>query len=197
MRPARLEPGWSAHAQLSYAQSPGEVASWFYDLEDCTTACSRAILAEDATVAWARVPGGGVPFALGVGINGLFPFAEGYAQVGRGRVPWGIGGRLGLPTGGWYQHQLFARADVPLGSERRLLWNPGVFLQTGHSPNRASTGHFFGVVQAVGVELPLRGFVLLPSGALAWGRAERRSYGERIGPESAVFGTVGVAITFR
>lgn len=95
------------------------------------------------------------------------------------------------------EHQVYARYDMMRTSGARLLWNPGVVYDTGHSPNGENPGTFVGLVEGFGVAIGTGARVVTPSIALVWGRAERRHGATRIGQASQVFGTAGFSVGFR
>jgi hypothetical protein len=130
-------------------------------------------------------------------LNGFFPYVEGYLQLGRsGTNPYGVGARLGIPLlGRWSQHQLYARVNRSIGSGV-LLWNPGLLLHHGRSPNGENPGSLFGVVNGFGWQHGEGPVVLTPSVAVVFARAQRNSYGQRFS-ESTVFGTAGLSLTLR
>jgi len=183
--------------QGAVASPPGDAAGWFWSV-DCVEGCSRVIPGGDFAFAPGRVDSPR-PFTLGGGVNGVFPYVEGYVQLRRApRNPAGVGARIGVPIlrRWWHEHQLYARVDVPVGSDGVLLWNPGLVLHTGRSPNGENPGTFIGVVQAVGLQTGSGPSFLVPSAGVVLGRSQRRTHGERIGPETKVFGFASVSVRF-
>jgi hypothetical protein len=195
VRSAEVRPGPGATLQASVASPPGDDAAWFWSF-DCAARCDRSIPATDVVVDYGRRPPKGPAYTVGVGVAGVHPYAEAYLQLGSSRrLPFGVGGRVGLPVGSWTEHQLYGRLDLPLTARQRLLLNPGIFYHTGNSPNGANPGSFFGLVQGIGVELDAGGVSLRPAAAVVWGRAERRSHGQQYGPTTKVFGTASLGVS--
>jgi hypothetical protein len=198
VRSAQVHPGSSSTFQASITSPTGDGVGWFYGL-DCSSDCSHSVAALDAafTYGWA----GEKPYTLGFGVNGLlFPYVEAYTQLsGDSARAFGVGARLGVgqPVLGWGNHQVYARYDIPLAGGTRVLWNPGVFLHAGNSPNGANPGHFLALVQGVGVEHRRERSTIVPAVALIVGRGDRQSAAEEDdGPFTAVFGAASVSITF-
>jgi hypothetical protein len=182
------------YVQGSLASPPGDEAGWFWD-DDCASDCDHAIAAVDVGAGYGWRPRNGPPITAGVGLNGTYPYAEGYVQLGSGSLPVGVGARVGLPVSSWSEHQLFGRLDVPLRPGARLLLNPGVFYHTGASPNGQIDGSFLGLVQGVGVALGRGPVTVTPAAAFVLGRSERTSYGERIGPVTRSFVTASIGVS--
>lgn len=197
VRSAEVRPGWGASASASATAGVGDAAGWFYSL-DCASACDGNVVGVDlaASHGWRRGPGGR-PVAVALGTSGVFPYLDGYVQLGRGGRPFGVGARVGLPVFSWTQHQLYGRVDVPLGRETRLLLNPGLLLHTGSSPNGANTGSFVAFVQGVGLEVGAGAVAFTPAVSLVAGRAEHTSYGGRVGPATTVFPAASLGVTLR
>jgi hypothetical protein len=196
VRSAEVRPGPSLAVQASVSTPPGDDAGWFWSY-DCSEACNHAVVGGDVgvTYGWPGAPEGKA-YALGVGTSGRYPYVDGYAQLTRGRSPFGVGVRLGAPVSNWREHQLYGRYDVPLGARSRLLLNPAAFLHEGRSPNGENPGTFVGFVQGVGLLLEGDRVSWTPAVALVAGRARRTSYGERFGPTTSVFGTASIGVTF-
>ena len=194
VRSARVTPGPSVSAQASVSAPPGEDAYWFWSL-DCYR-CDRAIPAVDLTSSYGWVGAAGSPsFSLGVGLSGTHPFLEGYVGLPASETfASGMGARFGLPSG-WYEHLLYARFDVRVGSGTWLLLNPAVFHHAGKSPNGQNTGSFTALVPGMGLWFDGRNVSVAPSVSAVLGRGERRSYDERTGPFSAAFLVGGVGVT--
>lgn len=194
VRSARVQPGPSLTLQGSVSSPPGDGAGWFWTL-DCESGCDHAIGGVDALYTYGGT--GETPYAAGVGVNGLFPYVEGYAQMGGDSArAWGVGARLGIPVIGWSSHQVYGRYDFRLADGRRVLWNPGVFLHVGNSPNGNNPGHFLALVQGVGLELRGARSTLVPALTLVAGRGERENSVEQPGPFTTVFGAASVSVTF-
>jgi hypothetical protein len=195
VRSAEVTRGASIVTQASLAGRPGDEAAWFFNL-DCASNCDRSIASGDIAVAYGVRTGSDVPFTIGAGLNGTFPYLEGYAQLGRGKIPFGIGARAGIPIG-WAMHELYGRLDIPLSQSARLLWNPGVVYLAGNSPNGENPGSFSAIAQGVGIQFGSGNFTFTPSAAFVWARAEHNSYGEQFGPSSRGFATVAVSVGLR
>jgi hypothetical protein len=193
-RSARVIAGPSLGVHASVSQRPGDDAAWFWAF-DCADACDHHVVGADVglTYGWERGPLGR-PVAVAVGTSGVHPYAEGYVQLHEGRRPFGVGGRVGLPLSSWFEHQLYARYDVPLGQKARLLLNPALFVHRGRSPNGENPGSFVAFVQGVGVQLQGERVSLVPAVSLVAGRAERTNYGRRFGPTRSVFGTASLGV---
>jgi hypothetical protein len=195
VRSAEVHAGPSVAVQGSFSSPVGDEAGWFWTL-DCAGHCDTPVAGVEAVVTygWPNASGGrGV--AVGVGASGVYPFVDGYVQLGAGRVPFGVGGRVGLPLTSWREHQLSGRVDVPLGGGRALLLNPGLFVHEGRSPNGASRGHFVGFTQGVGLLIPGAHVDLTPAVTLVAGSARREGYGTVHGPAQSAFATASVALT--
>jgi hypothetical protein len=194
VRSAQVQPGGSLTLQGSLSSPPGDEAAWFWSLS-CADDCDHPIASVDAAYAYGWA--GDQPFTLGAGVNGFFPYVEGYAQLsGDSARAFGVGGRLGIPATGWSNHQLYGRLDLPLAGGRRVLWNPGVFLHAGRSPNGLSRGHFVAMVQAVGLEHRGPRRTIVPALALVVGRGRRDRDREDEGSFTTVFGAATVSVTF-
>ncbi len=197
VRSARVTPGSSFTMQAAVASPPGDAAAWFWSL-DCTDQCNHAIPGVDLAFASGQRTASRTPFTIGGGLNGFYPYVEGYLQVDTTRArPFGIGVRAGIPISGWMQHQLYARVDLVRTSSVRLLWNPGVVYHTGHSPNGSNAGTFLGLTQAFGAAIGAGSAVFTPSVSMVWGRTERRGFTSEAGTSSRLFGTASVSVTFR
>jgi hypothetical protein len=196
VRSAQVRPGPSLALQASMSTLPGEVAGWFWTL-DCEAKCNSAIVGTNAGFAYgwsaaSRQRG----FELGAGVNGVYPYVDGYVQLSGGRTPFGLGAQVGLPVTSWREHQIYARYDIPLGERRRLLLNPAGFLHEGESPNGENPGTFRGFVQGVGLLLDGQRVSWTPAVTVVAGRAERRSYAQQFGPESSVLFVGSLGVTF-
>jgi hypothetical protein len=195
VRSAEVTPGPMGTLQLSVATPPGDDAAWFWSF-DCESECDRVIPSYD--VAYTHGFAGAdrrVPFELGLGVSGSYPYTQGYAQFGQPRFPWGVGLRLGIPTN-WHEHQLFARFDVLLSNRTRVLLSPMLFYHTGNSPNGQNPGSFLGFVQGVGFELRGERVSFIPAVSLVAGRTERESYGQKVASSKTMFGTASVSLSF-
>jgi hypothetical protein len=195
VRSADVRPGPSLTAQVSMTTSPGPVAGWLWSF-DCSENCDDSIKGLDVTFMYGRRKSTAAPHAVGFGLNGTFPFAEGYLQLrDSDRLPFGVGARVGIPFGPGWQNGVYGRLDIPLASNAKLLWNPGLFHNSTSSPNGANHGWFVGVVQGVGLELGTGSITFTPSAALVWGRAEYENPNQH-GPEDRLFGTGALSVTF-
>jgi hypothetical protein len=196
VRSARVHPGASAAVHVSGSTRPGAETGWFWSYDqDCAEGCDHPVVGGDVGVTYGWTPAGRRPFALGLGLAGVHPYVDGYAQLDDGARPYGVGARLGLPVGGWREHQLYGRYDVPLARRARVLLNPALFLHEGASPNGQNRGTFVAFVQGAGLLLEGNGVSLTPSVALVLGRASRSSYGSRRIPVGAAFATASLGIT--
>jgi hypothetical protein len=194
VRSAEVRPGPSLTTQASVTSPVGPVAGWLWSY-DCAADCDHAIPSLDVTLAYGRRREETTPFAVGIGLNGTSGFAEGYVQLrSTERLPFGIGGRVGLPIGPAWENQVYGRLDIPLGPSARLLWNPSVFHTSITSPNGANNGSFLGLVQGIGLEIGSGSVTVTPSVAVVWGRAEYHNP-EQHGPENRVFGTGALSMT--
>jgi hypothetical protein len=196
VRSAEVLPGPSLGIQASASTRPGDVAAWFWSY-DCAENCDHVIPGGDVgfTYGWPRQGRIGA-FALGAGLSGTFPYADGYLQLASGRTPFGVGARLGLPLMSWREHQLYGRYDVRLGESTRLLLNPALFFHEGETPNGETPGSFRGFVQGVGLLFEGETVSWTPAIALVAGRARRRDSSRQYGPERSVFGTASLGLTF-
>lgn len=195
VRSAQVDPGPSVTVQASYAAPPGETAGWFWYPGDCFFHCSQPVIGPDLVFAYGFRPSDARAGALGVGFNGVFPYAEAYGQLAQSRtLPAGIGARIG-EADGWGMGQFYGRVDYVIDKNRRLLWNPGVFLQGDLRSN--PRGSFLGLVQGVGLEDRVGSIVLVPSVGIVFGHAQRNAGpGWSGGPETRAFGTAALSITF-
>jgi hypothetical protein len=187
VRSAKVTPGFSASVQVSKSTKPGDTVGWFF--HDCAR-CDINIVAADVGVThgWWRGPDA-YPFAIGVGITGIYPYVDGYLQLDDDRTPAGVGMRVAfIPR--WVQSQVHGRFDIPLTDHTRLLLNPGVFLQTGTSPNHKNPGTFLAFVQGIGLLMDGEHISLTP--AIAIVAASGQHEGES---GSKVFGMASVAVT--
>lgn len=198
VRSAEVTPGPSLGVQASYAGRPGPEAGWFWAF-DCAQECDHPVWGVDLGLSYGWVGADTTrrpPVAVGVGVSGFSPYADGYVQLRRGRRPLGVGARVGLPIGSWMEHQLYARYDVPLGTSARVLLNPALFVHHGNSPNGQNPGTFVAFVQGVGVEVEGPYVSLMPSVALVAGHTRRSSYGRRVASGGTAFGTASLRVTF-
>ncbi|MGI8618104.1 MAG: hypothetical protein ACR2L6_03330 [Gemmatimonadaceae bacterium] len=196
VRSAEVRAGPSVALQAAISSTLGPETGWFWSL-DCASACSYPVFGTDMgfTHGW---PAGvaGRPAELGLGVNGLYPYVDGYVQLGSGVRPFGVGARIGLPATSWFEHQLYGRYDVRIDERTRLLLNPALFVHHGRAPNGESPGSFVAFVQGVGLLIEGERVSFTPALAIVAGRAERTSYGVRYGPERSVFGTISLGVTF-
>jgi hypothetical protein len=196
VRSAQVRPGPSLALQASVSTLPGEVAGWFWSF-DCESKCNSPVFGTNAGFAYGwPTTSGDRGFEVGAGVNGVYPYVDGYVQLSGGRVPFGLGAQAGLPVTSWREHQLYARFDVPLGARRRLLLNPAGFLHEGESPNGENPGTFKGFVQGIGLLLEGQRVSWTPAVTVVAGRAERTSYGQRFGPESSILVVGSLGVTF-
>jgi hypothetical protein len=180
--------------QASASTPPGDVTAWFWSF-DCAVNCDRVVVGGDVGLTYGWPSAGKAGAALGVGVNGTHPYVDGYLQLGAGRNPFGVGARIGPPVTSWREHQLYGRFDVRLSENTRLLLNPALFIHEGRAPNGASPGSFVGFVQGVGLLMAGSRVSWTPAIALVAGRAQRKSYGQKYGPERSVFGAASLSVT--
>jgi hypothetical protein len=186
--------GSSVGMQFSWSAPPGDDASWFWSF-DCANRCNHAMIAADLGVTRGWRIDGSHAVALGAGINGVNPYVDGYVKLVGGPRPFGVGGRLGLPAFGWQEDQLYARYDIPVTRDMRVLLNPGLFFHGGASPNGANTGSFLGYVQGLGLQFDGEYGTWTPALSVVSGRAHHAGYGSDYGPTRSVFMTASVGLT--
>jgi hypothetical protein len=191
---AEVRPGWAASYQTTVTTPVDDGNGWFWSF-DCASQCGHVVVAPEVALTWSVIEPGSPPAAIGIGINGTYPFVDVYAQAGRDDRPYGFGGRAGT-TGTWHELRLYGRYDIPTGETGRLLWNPAFFLLTGNSPNGANPGRFAAIVQSVGIEARGERFSAVPGASIVLGRGVRTSYGQRVGPFTAFFATFSIRLTF-
>jgi hypothetical protein len=197
VRSAEVRPGPALTVQASGSTPTGDLAGWFWSY-DCATSCTTNVPGLDASIAFGHGMEDGKGSTFGFGTSGFYPFLEVYTQLDTGRTPFGIGGRIGLPLIGWSEHRLYGRMDFPAGNGKdRLLWNPGLVLTMGASPNGENTGTFIGVTNGLGIQMGDGGVVWTPSVSLVSGRASINRWGEREGPEWSTFMTAAMSVSFR
>ena len=196
VRSASVNEGLSGTGQGSISLPPGDDIAWFYST-DCSSECNKAIVGGDVSAAYGhRGADGSLVYAVGAGINGEYPYVEGYLQLDRGTGnPWGLGLRVGIPISGWNEHQLFGRYDIPLSDGTRILLNPTLFYHTGNSPNDENPGWFISFVQGCGWMIPGRIMDITPALSLAVAYGERDSYGTDLGSFTSLFGTASLVVT--
>lgn len=198
VRSAQVSRASSFTMQASAASSPGELAGWFWSF-DCVQNCGHPVGGLDLAYASGRDTESARPYSLGGGVNGLYPYVEAYIQLDTTHTrPFGIGARLGFPVSGWSEHQLYVRRDFHVRDNMRLLWNPGLVIHFGNSPNGQNPGTFLGIAQGFGAELGTKQTVFTPSVALVYGRTSRSGgFDFQNGTESKVFATAAMSMTFR
>jgi hypothetical protein len=199
VRSAEVRPGPSFHAQASVASPVGDEAGWFYSY-DCSSACNTAVAGADVDFATAFSTAGGRGSTIGIGTSGFYPSIEFYTELDSSRRhPFGLGGRLGLPLlGGWSEHRVYARVDVAnREGTRRFLWNPGVVLTTGSSPNGQERGSVMGLSNGFGLQLGDGPVAFVPSFSVVAARGGHSSYSHPATPEWSAFATAGLGVTFR
>jgi hypothetical protein len=198
VRSADVSQGSSFTTQISAAGHPGPVAGWFFAF-DCENLCpNESPTGMDVNYTYGARSDGGTPYSVGVGIASIVPYVEGYIQLSDSKTrPFGVGARLGAIGQNFVQGQVFGRYDIPLNANIRFMWNPGVYVLNASSGDGIGHGSFIGITQGVGLQLGAGSFVFTPSAAVVWGMADRTAWSRELGPESHLFGTVGVAIGFR
>ena len=81
VRSAEVRPGGRLDASLTLATPPGDAAAWFWAW-DCPYRCNRALLSPGLALNHGvRPEAGGLPYELGVGMSGTYPFLQGYVQL--------------------------------------------------------------------------------------------------------------------
>lgn len=194
VRSAEVVPGPSIMLQASASAPPGDEAAWFWS-GDCASECNHSIVSADLGITFGHRPETGKAFSLGAGVSGiLYPYVDGYVELGNRDHPYGLGARVGIPVTGWSEHQLYGRYDIKLDRGGRILVNPALFLHTGNSPNGENPGYFLGWVQGVGYLIQGEGVSLIPAVSLVVGGGRRQSYSEPSESFRAVFGTVSLSI---
>jgi len=191
VRSAAVRPGFSAEASVASSGNVGDVSGWFWS-DECVYPCNTNVFGVGGRVSYGFTSQTGPALALSVGIDGLYPHVEGYAQLGRGRVPFGIGARVGIPVDDMSrEHGLFARIDVPLGARTRLLLNPALFVHEdewfGTKTDNQTSGMFVGFVQGVGLEYDAGNVSFIPSVSVVRARSRHRGYDVEYGPEWTTF----------
>jgi hypothetical protein len=195
VRSAEVSPGPFGHAAATVSGPMNDVSGWFWSF-DCAQDCAGLAAGVDASAGYGVANlGRGPALALAVGSSGTHPYLDGYAQLGRGRVPFGVGARAGM--GGWREHSIYGRLDVPLGPEVRLLLNPALFVHEGASPNGEMTGSFVGFVQGIGFEFEAGALSVTPAGSLVVGRGRYEGYRQTHGPTWNVFPTASLGLSLR
>lgn len=173
---------------------PGKEVTWFYS-DECYQ-CNDNLPGLEGVFTWGERRQTGPSFSFGLGLNFAMPFAEAYVQLGNGSIPYGIGARASS-LGKWKQFQLFGRVDKTLRSGSKLLWNPGLFLHDGTSPNEQNPGRIVALVNGFGLEMGRGPVAFTPSVSLVASHAWHESLGIMHGPENRVFGQAGVSLTLR
>lgn len=198
VRSAEVSPGPSMTLQASISSPPADEAGWFWSM-DCDIQCTSPVGGVDLSWAHAFNTGGGKGSTLGLGTSGFYPFVEYYTQLSSSRRrPFGIGARVGIPAIGWGEHRVYGRFDfVGKDTTQRFLWNPGIMITAGNSPNGANPGGFVGLVNGLGVQFGQGNVVWTPSLSSVVGRAVRHSYGRQLGPTFTAFTTAGLSVSFR
>ena len=195
-RSAVVDPGLQMNAQASVSLPPGDDAAWFWSF-DCAQDCNHAIPAADVNLTWGSAGGGGKGFALGAGLNGTYPYVEGYWQARGGpSAPFGVGTRVGVPVTSWNEHQVYVRFDRQTEGGR-VLFNPALFLHTGNSPNGQNPGRFIGLVFAVGYETGGNKLRYTPGLALIAAHVSRERYGDPIASGVTVFAAASMRLELR
>ena len=200
VRPATVTPGPSLTAHAGASTPPGDEVAWFFSYE-CPEDCNEPIVATDIALAHGSVPPNGkswLPFTIGAGVSGIYPYVEAYVQLRRAPgTPFGIGARRGV-TGSWKQHQLYMRFEKTMKGKAKLLWNPGMFWHSGTSPNGENPGRMVALVNGFGIDPDANApAVIIPSASVVFSRASRESYGESFGPATTVFATFGLSLHYR
>lgn len=198
VRSAEVTPGPAVTVQASLSTPPGEDAAWFWTYE-CGASCNNSVNGSDLVFAQGLGTKSGRGATVGFGTSGVYPYVEVYTQLGASKkTPFGVGGRLGIPASSWSEHRVYARLDFASGDGKtRLLWNPGIVVTTGASPNGENPGTFIGIANGVGLEMAEGNMAWTPSLSIVSGRAGRTSYGQTYGPSYSTFATAAMSVTFR
>lgn len=170
VRSGAVQPGAGLDIGVTVATPPGDEAAWFYSF-DCADACDHAVPALSLGARFGSTPEKGAPFEIGVGLSGFFPYLDGYVQLKGDKYPAGVGARLGLTRGSWYEDVIYVAYDMKTGMDRRVFMTSSLFRHAGTSPNGASRGSVLAVAHGIGVEMG----GIVPSVALAVGRVGRSS----------------------
>lgn len=195
IRSAEVAPGPSLVVQASATTPPGDEAAWFWTL-DCVDRCNHAIWAADLGLAIGLAsPTSPNAFALAVGLNGTYPYADGYIQLSRRpRAAYGLGARIGIPIERWNEYGVYGRLDRPLRGRQRLLLNPGVFYHTDHSGYYLSTPSFLALVQGVGLLLDGNSVRFAPGLSVIVARGRQPNYPE---PFYTAFAMASATLSFQ
>lgn len=191
VRSADVYPGPSLAAHVSAAPFPGDIPGWFWSW-DCASDCNHPILSADVSFAWGLKPSTTTAVALAAGLSGTYPYADAYLQLSRRpRRSFGIGARLGIPTGSWNEYAIYARVDRPLGAHDRLLFDPAVFYHVGNSPNGQNPGWLLAFAPGIGLMIEGKRTSVTPAVSLVAGGGDRR--GDSFGALFLVL-SVGLAL---
>lgn len=71
------------------ASPPGDDAAWFWSF-DCAQNCDHLIPGGDFVFAYVPRTPASRPYSIGIGLNGVYPYAEGYGANAKGTVKLGI-----------------------------------------------------------------------------------------------------------
>jgi hypothetical protein len=206
VRSAEVRPGLSAEASISKSGKVGDVSGWFWS-DECVYPCNTDVFGVGGRVTYAFPSRSGPALAFSFGVDGLYPHVEGYVQLGRGHVPFGLGARLGFGIDDMpREHGLFARIDVPVGARTRLLLNPALFVHEDEwfggsddgpngAPLNSTTGLFVGFAQGVGLEWDAGNVSLTPALSIIRARARHGGYGEGYGPEWTTFPVASLGVS--
>ena len=194
VRSAVVNPGPSFTAQASATTVAGKEVTWFFS-DECVD-CNDNLPGLEGVFTWGEKRQSGPSFSVGLGLNFVMPFVEAYMQLGDGSVPYGIGARAGF-LDRWKQFQLFGRVDKSLSNGRKFLWNPGVFVHDGTSPNEQNPGRILAFVNGFGLQIGNGPVAFTPSLSIIASHAWHESLGVKHGPENRVFGQAGVSLTLR
>jgi hypothetical protein len=199
VRSATVDQGSSFRTQVSVSKHPGPVAGWFWSF-DCDNLCPGET-PPGMDVSYTHGWGPSVdrlPISLSVGVASFLPYVDGYVQLSESKThPSGIGARVSASGSRWVQTNVYGRADLPVGDNFRLMWNPGIVALSASSPDGIGKGSFFGMTQGVGLQMGAGSVLFTPSVAGVLGVANRTNYSRTLGPETNLIWTAGVAIEFR
>jgi hypothetical protein len=177
VRSAEVHPGPSVVTQASVITTGGDEGrfAWF----DCSINCTVFSGEFGLTLGWRPSGKAGAAFALGGGLSGFNPYAEGYLQLRSSGNPYGIGARVGW--GAWdgdrhLAHEImgFGRYDIALPNGKRVALNPGLVYRSGNAPNGEEPHELAAAVLGAGLLRTRAHTTLTPGAALIMGRGRVR-----------------------
>jgi hypothetical protein len=199
VRSATVDQGSSFGTQVTVSQHSGPVAGWFWSF-DCGYLCPGQTppgMDVNYTYGWGPTVSHS-PISLSAGVASFLPYVDGYVQLSESKTrPFGIGARVSASGSRWVQTNVYGRADLPLGDNLRVMWNPGIVALSASSPDGTGKGSFVGMTQGVGLQIGAGSVLFTPSVAGVLGVANRTNFSTTLGPETNLIWTAGVAIEFR